>query len=400
MAVAGTTNLFSSAAWNFPTDGALAVHIFFVLSGFALSIGYVQSREIAVLQRLSVRRYVRLTIPIFAVTMLMYVLLKLGLVYSPRLSDLGVVGWLPQFYQFEPSFRDSIRFALFDVYFNYGAYPTYNSNLWTMSPELFGSFFVFVLLALCGSMKLRAVVYAAAIVLLWLRHQVVFLEFTFGVCLAELSVLPSIQRFRDSAMALAIALFAVGAVILASSNLRSLYGGPVVLPMMALALVSAPVFSSRFAAVFEARLSAFLGRVSFPLYLVQLPVISSISSYAFITMTNAQVPGWLVSVAVLAISVTVTIALAVAFLPIETTAIRTSRMISELFLNPPSGVGSNAPIVKIRLFLARLRDREPAEAGPRHGGASVTGAGGAPDAGAVLSLSPDGAPAWVRRSDP
>ena len=49
----------------FISDGNLAVFIFFVLSGFALSVGYIETEKTSVLTSLALRRYSRLAIPIF-----------------------------------------------------------------------------------------------------------------------------------------------------------------------------------------------------------------------------------------------------------------------------------------------------------------------------------------------
>lgn len=49
-----------------PTYGALAVYVFFVVSGFSISIAYVRGGSKRGVASLAVRRYPRLVIPVLA----------------------------------------------------------------------------------------------------------------------------------------------------------------------------------------------------------------------------------------------------------------------------------------------------------------------------------------------
>ena len=49
---------------SFFMDGELAVHVFFVLSGFVLSIGFFESGKRIILKELLIRRYPRLAVPV------------------------------------------------------------------------------------------------------------------------------------------------------------------------------------------------------------------------------------------------------------------------------------------------------------------------------------------------
>ena len=53
-------------------DGALAVYVFFILSGEALSTGYLRTKDTRVVRSLAARRYFRLTLPILMACLLVY----------------------------------------------------------------------------------------------------------------------------------------------------------------------------------------------------------------------------------------------------------------------------------------------------------------------------------------
>jgi peptidoglycan/LPS O-acetylase OafA/YrhL len=104
--------------------------------------------------------------------------------------------------------------------------------------------------------------------------------------------------------------------------------------IVACALVAAPVFSKRFAAAFETTFSIFLGRISFPVYLMQIPVICSLGAGVYFYMSRYGFSAAMVTGAALILSIIGTIAAAIIFLSVEGAAIRVSRRLSDLFLNP------------------------------------------------------------------
>src|SRR5262245_59292762 len=77
-----TTPMYRQPYLTFISDGTLAVYIFFVLSGFALSIRFLQTGSSRIPVELALRRYPRLTLPIFASCAIAFVLMKLHLFYN------------------------------------------------------------------------------------------------------------------------------------------------------------------------------------------------------------------------------------------------------------------------------------------------------------------------------
>ena len=70
-----------------------------------------------------------------------------------QLGEHTSTGWLPSFYDFEPSLSRAIKSAAWDAFFDFNRDVTYNTVLWTMEPEFFGSLFLFSLLSLLGNKK-------------------------------------------------------------------------------------------------------------------------------------------------------------------------------------------------------------------------------------------------------
>jgi peptidoglycan/LPS O-acetylase OafA/YrhL len=70
-------NLFGSPFRIF-FAGTFAVAIFFVLSGFVLSIGFLSKGKKIILQKLALKRYLRLMLPALASVMIAWLLITLG----------------------------------------------------------------------------------------------------------------------------------------------------------------------------------------------------------------------------------------------------------------------------------------------------------------------------------
>jgi peptidoglycan/LPS O-acetylase OafA/YrhL len=241
-------------------NGAFAVMLFFVISGFALSAPFVASASRKTILRLAAGRYFRLAIPVFAACALVHVAMCAGWV-GPASSRPAA------------HFVHLLRFGLVDVFLDYRPDESYIPALWTMQIEFTGSVVVLCLQATMGSPLFRGRVTRAWRSMIYLGMAMVLLD-------------------RGSFLAL----FVIGMVLadnqsaLTSSSLRRLapvllamgVGMPLVLPFDSIAPPSmlAPVlFLVGSAAMSPTRrflsnsFSRELGRLSFPLYLIHGPVL-------------------------------------------------------------------------------------------------------------------------------
>lgn len=162
-------------------SGILAVSIFFVLSGFVLTVGFLQKKDPAILRRQAVKRYVRLMPPALAVIILCYLVLKFNL--DQHIQSVAVSGSTHMLHQWDmaPDIFKAIKQAVWGI-FTSGS-VSYNPVLWTMQYEFMGAFLVFAIALLFGSSRYRWLIYG--VVLLGVFNTW-YLGFVLGLILADL----------------------------------------------------------------------------------------------------------------------------------------------------------------------------------------------------------------------
>jgi peptidoglycan/LPS O-acetylase OafA/YrhL len=297
-----------------PFNGPMAVFLFFVVSGFSLSVKYLATNDLRGWIQIAAGRYLRLAIPIIAICLIVHLALVNGLIVSPeqRLEKFRTM------LQFEPTLRHLLIFSLFDVFFDYRFEDTYVGPLWTMSIELSGS----------------AVVLCAIVVL---RQSAVR-----PVLLCALAGL--ICGFSDKPVNAMLALFLIGAAIADIFNrgwfvrLQNMFGTalvalgwsiPLLFPNTVLmwgvvassALTIGCILVGPIRNGLSGPLSAELGRISFPLYLVHGPVMWLIGEPLTRTMGSNLAERAAIDVAVVIVS----IILAYIFIPINDASVKASR---------------------------------------------------------------------------
>ena len=277
-----------------PFSGGFAVCVFFLVSGFALSVGYYRTGDSAAVWRLGAGRYFRLMIPIFATCAMVSVLLNADLIMPSRPAGFRDI------YEFDPTAAHLLRFGLFDVFFRYKAADTYAGPLWAMSYELFGSALVLGLLILGG--RRRWPPYVAFGLAVLAGHYLYALFFAGMACAREFERLRSVPSWLGACLLLAgtVAWRFSEAVIWVAAT--AFFVGAITTPGVLRFLSNRP--------------SSMLGHISFPLYLVHGPMIFAVGLPLYVAG-----PPWLAFVATLISSVVT----AMAFMPVNSFAIRASR---------------------------------------------------------------------------
>lgn len=306
-------------------DGQLAVYVFFVLSGFVLSIGHFKegARSAAILQ--AVRRYPRLTLPIFASCAIAVALQKLGVMYNIAAGDLVKSEWLESFYRFEMTWTGLFQFAAWDVYARYDGTHTYNAVLWTMPFEMLGSLLIFGLLFLSGKNRICQCISIISFMAWAVLMGSPLFAFGLGMAIAFASAVGQDLSIRFQSNILG------GALVVAALTIslhRSLGGGPLQLSLYAAMVVLAVQLSPIFQGFLSTRLSKWLGAVSFPLYLTHLLLICSISSYMVLALADSGTLTPLSRIVIALTTVCIALIVATAFAPVERLAIRASRYLS------------------------------------------------------------------------
>lgn len=301
-------------------EGAYHVRVFFVLSGFVLSLSYFRKHRLETLRSLAVRRYFRFFTPVAASILFAYILLATGLFFNEqcgRLMGLSPKTWMWQSYRFPPDFLEACKQMVWTTYFDFSSQKSYNVVLWTMGLELKGSYLVIAFLALFGELRHRWLVYLVLCFLFrWTLGGIgsIYCCFLVGVALCDLYAVGF--RLKDAtAITLVVAGLALGGVIpgwLAKRGISLSQEGCLECFCIGACLLLAGVAAS---ASLERWLSlrplVFLGKISFPLYLVHVPILFSAGagSYclvqgslgrfgatavaAFVTFTASLVLSWL-----------------------------------------------------------------------------------------------------------
>lgn len=312
------------------SDGHLAVMIFFTLSGFALGINQLNARS-RNLPQAAAARYFRLMLPILAASLLAYAFMAAGLLHNLAAAEaLGRPGsWLTQSFRADPSLPGALRFALWDVFFNYRPLASYNSSLWTMPIEMLGSMAIYGYL---GIYRASGRVYWRVLGLLTLVLYVLLPElacFFVGLMLAEEVSARTGEAVAPRRAATPLRRFApLAAFALAFAASVFLRGNNWLTSLLAACIVLSVVHSNLLRGFFSNGLSMFLGRISFPLYLVHIVFVCSWSAYLLMALPRIGGSEALALAFNFVSTVMICVAAAVAFLPVESFSLAVSKRVA------------------------------------------------------------------------
>lgn len=323
---------YNHDVFRFITDGGLAIYIFFVLSGFALSVKFIETRDANVLTRSATARYFRLAIPIFATSLVGHALMTSGLMRHIEAAKLfGSQEWLGTFFNFDSTLAWTMQFSFYNVLADYNGLQSYSPALWTMPIEFIGSFLVLGYCALygkrtqtAGSLALWPLVIAVTLLMLYVP---IYSCFILGYVIAEAF---ASTRLRDSRFVQGLALLAFLIPVLCSTWWRTDIEPLVVL--QATGIVFGVSFAPPLRTFFSNRVSAFLGQLSFPLYLIHFAVICSFTSSLYLWLHPQDLSNLTKSNITLVSSVAASLFAAWLFLPVERFSITASRRFADFIL--------------------------------------------------------------------
>jgi peptidoglycan/LPS O-acetylase OafA/YrhL len=287
--------LISTSPLGLPLAANFAVCIFFVLSGFVLSAKFFKTRDNDILILSAAKRYFRLMIPAMASILLAYVILRLGLFYTQK----AAVGsestiFLTTFWQFPAHLGQAVFQGLYGIWFGeFVIATTYNFVLWTMHYELYGSFLIFMYLALFGKHSNRWIFYVLfSIVFL----KTYFLGFIAGMAICDIytnlrpavgAQLRSVYLWLSLLIGVVLGTWTTTSIYIGFYNHLSLpfFSAPqleLTAHMVGAILVVLSVLELKIlSSFFETKPMQYLGRVSFSLYLTHPLVLGSLASYIF-----------------------------------------------------------------------------------------------------------------------
>lgn len=305
-------------------NGALSVSIFFILSGEALSVAYWRTGNRVSVIHMALKRYPRLTIPIFCSCLVIFILIKANLVFSTEAAAIvSRSDWLGSFLLFPADLINFLYYSLAGVYGTTAATEAYNPFLWTMRTEILGSFVIFIVL-LVEPYLARIKVWLPVAVLfglaaLFFAQKSLLACFMFGTLFGLMHARGHFVQLRSMPWLSALSLVMMF-VVLGFSAHKQIVGHSGARPFTVSAVCfvffihcNAPVT----AFLRDNPLSRFLGRISFALYLVHFPVIISMTSFLIVTAMLHDVMNAGSALIIAALTVAASITAAILFLPVE-----------------------------------------------------------------------------------
>jgi peptidoglycan/LPS O-acetylase OafA/YrhL len=289
-------NLFGNPL-SVALSGAFAVAIFFVLSGFVLTISYFKSGQPESIMRIAGKRYIRLMIPALSSIFLTLILVGFGLLWLKN-EAAGISGstWLANLWPQSVSFFEALSQGVWGVFFSNNTETSYNPVLWTMQYELLGSLLVFAVALLFGKAKHRWVMYA---LLLLATFKTWYIAFIIGMILADLYAHQKFPFQVTRARGWLILTTLVGLFLggypytipqgsiygvfqmpwLTAEQNHSLYLS-VAAALIIVGVIGLPLLSK----FFGSKYVSLLGKYSFSIYLVHLAVLFVVGSGVFILL--------------------------------------------------------------------------------------------------------------------
>ena len=268
--------------WN----GPFAVSVFFVLSGFVVTNATLRRSDPLWVD--IVIRYLRLAVPATLSALLAWALLSALPNAAAGLHALNESPWLKLTYQGEIPGPIPAAYNGFIGIFLTGN-SNFNNVLWTMRPELIGSIACFVI---CLFKNFRARLFATVIfaVIVLLSRRFEYECFVLGICLREAWAagrLPS--AFPTAALLLGLLIGSQSgdaATLLGLGWLpKSISPGEksgLLYPLGAGLVVYGCMRSAAMRRLLEGDMGRFIGMISFPLYLIHVPIFYTIMAKTYI----------------------------------------------------------------------------------------------------------------------
>jgi peptidoglycan/LPS O-acetylase OafA/YrhL len=287
-------------------NGSAAVVVFFVLSGFVLTYRAIDNNDAVPLRFAAIKRWPRLVVPVLVVNMISGFLATTQLYSNQPASFASGSLWLGWNFLGNPYPVPPILGAIYEGgigTFLFGK-NYFNSNIWTMSYEFFGSLVVFVLAYIFIAAKRRIFIAVAILVTIAaVCLSPYYLCFVTGIAIAifrrRLLARIGSQRMRPwkvplSLVGIVLAFFLFGYQEQIAGTLSPVRFYAFLSPVAALhptllrvvlhtlSAVIILVTALSFPHYLRTASAAFLGRLSFSIYLVHIPIICSIGAWLYL----------------------------------------------------------------------------------------------------------------------
>jgi peptidoglycan/LPS O-acetylase OafA/YrhL len=269
-----------------------AVCVFFVMSGYVLTTKYYRTGAEMEIQAAAAKRYVRLALPTFASIMFAWVLWKSGAIISGQAIELGLAGWAPVWWGTPYSLLGAVWNGLAGAPL-FGD-PMLNPPSWSICVELLGSVMLFALIALFGKRPLLFLLWGLFLADFFAYRAAAALYYVGFIAGALLNLARPWLRAHQAVSAVLVVVGLIGCAFNWSHEFDWIRAIP--LPNFqplgpdlagnarmfwnavgAIALVAGVLGCVPVSALLSMRPFAFLGRISFSMYLLHAPILMSVA---------------------------------------------------------------------------------------------------------------------------
>ena len=292
---------FSQSPLAFFVLGDFWVSVFCMVSGFVIASQVFAMKDGKQFSKSVIKRYPRLLIPVFALSVMVYIMLHLGLFYNVQAANITGSSWLGQFYQYETTLWDLFLSSFIDTWI-FGMQTMYSNAFWMMA-ELFAGSFMAYLLAAMGKHTNKRILYVyIGIAVAYLSINSRLTDFVLGVLLAYVAIHygQKIKQKRQLTMVLGLIFFVIAFIFgaypqaHAPSNAYQLLN---CLPdrlnpcyfyhmLAAMFLMMVIYLCEPLEWLMSTKPALFLGKISYAVYVVHIPILFSGSAWMFVKFTN------------------------------------------------------------------------------------------------------------------
>lgn len=299
----------------FIINGHAAVTFFFVLSGFVLSYGYFVKGDNDGLIGSVIKRWPRLFPLALISTLLSWLMIQHGLYTYTETSTITESNWMARFANSTGDFLDlTLGEAFMQGFFLtfFRGDQNLNTSLWTMYYEFIGSLLVFGLIPILNGAKASsALILFVTLILAAFYTNVYMCAFILGCFLSfyrcqirgERAILP-VNRIALLTGLLFVVL-AFGYVdpgkgfysFMRTQNPTEMLKTRVIIHAVAAVILIEIILSYESVyKYFDGRIGRLLGRCSFALYVIHVPLMFSFSTYVFLAAHESLGYWWAVSI--------------------------------------------------------------------------------------------------------
>lgn len=268
-------------------NGNFWVCVFCVLSGLVQGYKIFSMESLDRLPKGMVKRYFRLSLPVFFISMIVYLMMKGEMFYNVQANQIVQSPWLETYYLEKKRLKDVFYTSFISVWFVGDS--TFSNAFWMLKEIFVGSYLTYILSMIGYKKRKNVLVIYAGLGIIFLILQSYMLAFVAGVIIAyimantekKLKYQPTIGGIEI----LAGCFFGGYPTGVVPTNVYRLFSfqSYVIWHILGAFLVILGIYHCKIVQkILSMKNCLVLGENSFAIYLVHIPILFSFSSWAFV----------------------------------------------------------------------------------------------------------------------